>query len=175
MAKVTRLKAAAAQFPVAQNRDQAVAYIKLIGDHQRDRARLKADMDDKITALREEYDRLMKPHNESIAELSKGVQTWAEANRDDLTQGGRVKSVNLMTGEVKWRITPPSVKLIRVKEAMEELKQKFLSRFIRTKEEVNKEAILADQEAVSGCSWIRIEQSEDFVIVPFETELEEVA
>lgn len=175
MAKVTRLKTAAATFPVAQTREQAVAYIKLIGDNQRDRARLKADMDDRISAIREEYDRLLKPHTEAITELSKGVQIWAEANRDDLTQGGKIKSANLMTGEIKWRTTPPSCKLVRVKEALEELKQKLLTRFIRTKEEVNKEAILADPEAVASCAWIKIEQSEDFVIVPFETELEEVA
>jgi hypothetical protein len=55
------------------------------------------------------------------------------------------------------------------------LKAKGLKQYIRTKEEVNKEAILADPESVASCAWIKIEQAEDFVIVPFETELEEVA
>lgn len=175
MAKVTRIKTQAAEHRVPQNREEAVKMIAEIGNHQRERQRLKADMDDQITKLRKEYDQLMAPHVEQIKSLTSGVHTWAEANRDDLTQGGKVKTANMMTGEIRWRIAPPSVVLVRVKEALEELKQKALKRFIRVKEEVNKEAILADQEAVQDCKWIQIKQGEDFVIVPFETELEEVA
>lgn len=175
MAKVTKIKTAAAAHRVPQNREEAVGMIGEIGNHQRERQRLKADLDDQITKLREQYERQLAPHVEEIKVLTAGVHTWAEANRDDLTQGGKVKTANMMTGEIRWRTTPPSVVLVRVKEALEELKKKALSRFIRSKEEVNKEAILADQEAVSGCQWIQIKQSEDFVIVPFETELEEVA
>jgi len=161
--------------PVPQNRDEAVAAIARIGHHQRERERLKHDMDDQITRIREQYDALIQHHAEEIKALSEGVQTWAEANRAELTQGGRIKSANLMTGEIRWRMTPPSCRLVRVKEALEELKQRMLDRFIRQKEEVNKEAILADPEAVADCRWIEITQHEDFVIVPFETNLEEVA
>jgi phage host-nuclease inhibitor protein Gam len=175
MARTTKIKTQAATAPVPQNRDDAVAAIARIGHHQRERERLKGEMDEQITALREQYDKQMGPHVDDIKSLTAGIHTWAEANRDDLTQCGKVKTANLMTGELRWRTTPPSCKLVRIKEALEELKKKKLTRFIRTKEEVNKEAILADQAAIDGCEWIKIEQSEDFVIVPFETELEEVA
>jgi len=175
MAKITRVKNQAAAVPVPQNRDEAVAAIARIGHHQRERERLKHDMDDQITRIREQYDALIQHHAEEIKALSEGVQTWAEANRAELTQGGRIKSANLMTGEIRWRMTPPSCRLVRVKEALEEIKQRMLDRFIRQKEEVNKEAILADPEAVADCRWIEITQHEDFVIVPFETNLEEVA
>lgn len=170
-----KIKTQAATVPVPQTRDDTVSAIARIGHHQRERERLKGEMDEQITTLRENYDRLMAPHVDEIKALTSGIHTWAEANRDELTQKGKVKTANLMTGELRWRITPPACKLVRVKEALEELKRLALNRFIRTKEEVNKEAILADQDAVQGCEWIRIEQSEDFVIVPFETELEEVA
>lgn len=175
MARSTKIKTQAAAVPVPQNRDDAVSAIARIGHHQRERERLKGEMDEQITTLREKYDRAMAPHVDEIKALTSGIHTWAEANRDELTQKGKVKTANLMTGELRWRITPPSCKLVRVKEAIEELKQKALKRFLRVKEEVNKEAILADQDAVKDCSWIKIEQSEDFVIVPFETDLEEVA
>lgn len=170
-----KIKTPAAAVPVPQNREDAVSAIARIGHHQRERERLKSEMDEQITTLREKYDRLMEPHVTGIKGLTSGVHTWAEANRDELTQHGKVKTANLMTGELRWRVTPPSCKLTRVKEALEELKKMALGRFIRTKEEVNKEAILADQDAVRDCEWIQIVQSEDFVIVPFETELEEVA
>ena len=50
----------------------------------------------------------------------------------------------------------------------------MLKRFIRTKEEINKEAILDEPEVVASVKGISITQKEDFVIVPFETELESV-
>jgi phage host-nuclease inhibitor protein Gam len=161
---------------VPQNRQEAVNMIAGIGAAQREREMLKNEMDAQITALREKYDALMAPAVDSIKALSQGVHIWAESHRDELTQGGKVKTANLMTGELRWRTTPPSVMTVRVKEAIEELKARQLAkRFIRVKEEINKEAILADPAAVKGMKWLRISQSEDFVIVPFETSLEEVA
>jgi len=46
-------------------------------------------------------------------------------------------------------------------------------RFIREKEEVNKEAILNEQDAVKHVPGISISQGEDFMVVPFEVELTE--
>ncbi len=176
MAKVAKIKAVAAAHRVPQSREEVVNMIAEIGSHQRDRQRLKADMDDQITAIREKYDKIITPHNEAIQQLTDGVHTWSEANKDALTNGGKIKTANLMTGEIRWRMRPMSCKAVRVKEAIEEIKQKGLAAlFLRTKEEINKEAILANPEAVQGCRWISLEQGEDFVIVPFETDLEEVA
>lgn len=175
-AKGTKLKTAAVAHRVPQTRDEVVNMIAEIGSHQRDRQRLKADMDDEITIIRERYDKLLNPHNEAIQQLTDGVHTWSEANRDSLTNGGKVKTANLMTGEIKWRLRPMSCKTIRIKEAIEEIKQKGVAKlFLRTKEEINKEAILASPDKVKGFAWITLEQGEDFVIVPFETEIEEVA
>ena len=171
---MAKVKTKAATVKVPQTKEEAVSMVAEIGNHQRDRKRLQADMDDKLTAIREEYQKLLAPHEETIKDLSAGVHTWAEANRKDLTNGGKVKTANLLTGEIRWRITPPSCKLVRVKEALEELRSLKLTQFIREKEEVNKEAILADQEAVKDCKWISIEQTEEFVIVPLETAIEEV-
>ena len=80
-----------------------------------------------------------------------------------------------MTGEIKWRMRPTSCRAIKLKEAIEELKMAGLTRFLREKLELNKEAILADPDAVKDFRWLALEQGEDFVIVPFETEIEEVA
>lgn len=176
MAKAPKIKAAAAAHRVPQTREEVVNMIAEIGNHQRDRQRLKADMDDQITAIREKYDKQLAEHSEAIQQLTEGVHTWSEANKDALTNGGKVKTANLMTGEIRWRMRPMSCKAVRVKEAIEEIKLKGLAGlFLRTKEEINKEAILANPEAVKDCRWISLEQGEDFVIVPFETDLEEVA
>ena len=70
---------------------------------------------------------------------------------------------------------PPSVSARPIDKVIEALKDMGLKRFIRFKEEIDKEAILGDPDAVKYIKGIKIEQREDFVIVPFETELEEVA
>ncbi len=55
---------------------------------------------------------------------------------------------------------------------LETLRALGLERFIRNKEEPNKEAMLADPKAVSGISGITIITGvEDFTVNPFEQEV----
>ena len=103
--------------------------------------------------------------------LQAGVQTWCEANREQLC--GKSKTANLITGEVAWRIRPPSVRVTGEESVIDLLKRMTLGRFVRTKEAVNKEAILNEPDAVSGVPGIKVVSGiEDFVIVPFEVDTE---
>ena len=73
---------------------------------------------------------------------------------------------------MQWRQRPPSVAVRGADAVIAALKKLGLSRFVRTKEEVNKEAILNDAEAVRGVGGISINSGvEDFVITPFEAEV----
>ena len=82
-----------------------------------------------------------------------------------------MKTAAFTSGEVQWRLRPPSVS-IKGKEAVLDLLRRLgLSRFIRTSEEINKEAILAEPAGVASVPGIAISQAEDFVIVPFQVEL----
>lgn len=175
MAKATRIKSAAVTFPVPQSRDDVANAIAQIGEAQRERERIQADMNDALAKLREQFEAEAKPHADRIAELTKGVQTWCEAHRDDLTNSGKVKTHVFNSGEVRWRMRPPSVAIRAADVVIDALKSLGLGRFVRTKEEVNKEAILVDPEAVKGVKGITITQKEDFVVVPWDTQLEQVA
>lgn len=175
MKNTKRVKAAAATFPVPQSRDDVTTAIANIGLAQRERDRIQADMNDALAALREKYEAEAKPHADRINELTKGVQTWCEAHREDLTNTGKVKTHVFGSGEVRWRMRPPSVSIRAADVVIEALKGLGLGRFVRSKEEVNKEAILVDQEAVKGVKGITISQVEDFVVVPWDTQLEQVA
>ena len=170
MAKPTKLKAKA-QIDVPQNRGEAAADIRAIGDLQRDLQRQQADMNDKIAAITAEYQPTMDAINKRIMGLQEGVQAYCEANRAELTDGGKVKFANLVTGEVNWRQRPPSVRITGADSVIDTLRRLALGRFIRTKDEVNKEAILNEPEAVQGVAGISIISGvEDFVITPFEQE-----
>ncbi len=170
-----RVKQDAAAFRVPQHRDEVIEAIAEIGRRQRERQRLETLMNDDLAKVREAWEKQAAPHLEAIKELSRGVQLWCEVHRDLLTQGGKVKFARLASGEIKWRLTPPRVVIRALDAVVEALKQAHLDRLIRIKEEPNKEAILNEPEAVEGIKGITITQKEDFVIVPFETELEEIA
>ena len=175
MAKSAKLKTPAATVEIPQTRDDVAEAIAAIGRAQRECARIEATMGDEIAAVRKRFEAQAEPHKSKITALQEGVQTWCEAHRDALTNGGKVKTAVFTTGEVRWRLPPASVALRKIEEVLKALKRKNLGRFIRTKEEVNKEAILLEPAAISGIPGISIVQAEEFVIVPHEAELAEVA
>lgn len=170
-----RIKSVAAIYPVPQNKEEASDAIHRIGLAQRERDRIQADMNDALAKLKLQFEDQAKRWNEQITALSSGVQTWCEANREALTKSGKVKYYAFAAGEVNWRMRPQKVTISGVDSVLETLKRLSLARFIRTKEEPNKEAMLNEPEAVTGIAGIKISQGEDFVVKPFETELEEVA
>lgn len=176
MAKVstTRVKTEALEIKVPQSREEAVEMLAELGRRQRERDRIQADMNDKLSEIRTAFEEKARPHNEKILELMQGVHTWAEANRGDLTQGGKVKTANLSSGDIGWRFSNPKIRIKGMDVVISTLKSLRLKRFIRVKEEVNKEAMLDEKELALKVPGVSIEQKELFWAKPFETELEEV-
>lgn len=172
MAKTaTRLKTKAQAY-VPQTRDDCAADIRKLGDLQRELARSSAEMNDAIAAVTHDFQPRLDALAEQIKAIQEGVQAWCEAHRIDLTDGGRVKTASLITGEVQWRQRPPSVSVRGVESVIETLERLGLGRFIRTKREINKDAILNEPDAVRGVAGINVVTGvEDFVITPFEQEL----
>jgi phage host-nuclease inhibitor protein Gam len=170
-----KVKALAAPTSIPQTREACAIAISEIGAARRKRQAIEAEMNEHLARIKEHYEQLAAPYNAAIVGLQSGVQTWCEANRDSLTQNGKVKTAAFTSGEVKWRITPPSVALKAAAKVIEALRKAGLDRFIRTKDEVNKDAILAEPDAVTGVAGITISQVEEFVIEPFDIKLDEVA
>jgi phage host-nuclease inhibitor protein Gam len=170
-----RLKVAAVPHAVPQSAEAVTAAIAEIGRRQRERELIQAAMNEELAQLRERYEAEARPHTEAIAALIHGVHLWCETHRAGLTQEGKVKHHRFASGEVKWRLRPPSVTVRAAEVVIETLKELGLTRFVRVREEVNKEAVLADWEAVGHIKGISISQREDFVVLPWETELEELA
>ncbi len=172
MATVAKLKTKAQAY-APQSSNDCAADIKKLGDLQRDFARAQADMNDEIAAITKRYQPKLEQLTERIETLQAGVQTYCEAHRDELTNGGKVKFSNFVTGEVNWRQRPPSVSIRGADAVLETLARMGLSRFIRTKQEPNKEAILNEPDAVRGIAGITVVTGvEDFVITPFEASAE---
>lgn len=173
--KPKKTKAKATAVPIPRDDSEARSAIREIGDLSRQIARAEADLNDAIAALQEEVGHRVEPLQARVLELTQGVQMFCEVNRDRLTNGGKTKTVRWTTGEVSWRLRPAKVSLRKVEEVIAEIKRLGLARkFLRQKEEVNKEAMLSDPERARTVPGVTIgSEGEDFQIEPFETELPE--
>jgi phage host-nuclease inhibitor protein Gam len=171
-APATKGRNKAAEY-VPQTREEVAEAIEKFGIAQRELARITADMNDEIAIMKRTWEEKAAPFQEEKARLFNGIQIWCEARREELTKGGKIKTHAFATGEVNWRIGSPRVVVKGVEAVMDALRRFGLGRLIRTKEEINKEAILEDPKVVSDIKGISITQTENFYVRPIETELEE--
>jgi phage host-nuclease inhibitor protein Gam len=148
------------------DRGRVVEAIMEIGKRQRELDLLQAGMSEGIAEVKGRYEREAAPHAEAVRALTKDVREWCEAHREELTEGGRIKRVRMGSGDVRWRMRPPKVSIRGADEVMRALKSLGLERFIRVKEEINKDAILNEADAVRCIQGVSIVQEEDFVIAP---------
>ncbi len=166
----TRIKAPST-VQVPQSKADVANDIKAIGDLQRQLGRIEATINDQIAEITAQAAPQLDAMRERLQALQAGVQTWCEAHRVEIC--GKGKSANLVTGEVNWRQRPPRVSVSKEEEVIQRLRGLGLIRFIREKEEINKEAILSEPAEVAGIKGIKVVTGvEDFVITPFEVEVE---
>lgn len=166
----TRIKKQAYAVAVPRDAAEVSASIAAIGAASRALQRLEADMNAELAAIKERWEQRAAPERKQIEALTQGVQVWCEANRAELLKGD-AKTASFPAGEVQWRMRPPRVAVRGLEAVLETLRRLGLTRFLRTKEELNKDAILNEPEAIKGVAGISVEQGEDFVIKPFEVEL----
>lgn len=173
--KPTRTKVAAVAHWVPQTRDEVNEAIAELGRLQRGRIQIEASMNDAIAEVKAVHDASAKPMGDRIGELIKGIHLWCEANRASLTREEKVKFHEFATGVVKWRLTPWSVAVTKAQDVIALLKAKGLKRYLRTKVDVDKEALLAERTEVGdSIKGITFKQKEEFAIVPHESKIEEV-
>lgn len=164
----TRIKKTAI-VDVPQTLDACASQLRELGDLSRRLTRSETEMNDAIASITEKYQPVLDGIKQQIKPLQEGIQAFAEANRDALTDHGKSKTINLVTGLVQWRQRPPSVRISGADSVMDMLKRLGMGDYIRVREEVNKEAILNNPEAVRGVAGISVVTGvEDFVITPFE-------
>jgi phage host-nuclease inhibitor protein Gam len=174
-AKPVRLKAPARPFAVPQSAEQANDFIARIGAAQRQREKIQTQMNTALAKVKELHEKSAKPFAQDIEALTAGLQTWCEAHRAELTRDGRIKTYRFGAGEISWRTRPPSVMVKNVAKVLSELLCRGLDRFVRTKKEIDKEAILAAPHLAAGVPGLKVSSAgEDFIVKPFATELEEV-
>jgi phage host-nuclease inhibitor protein Gam len=172
-ATATKQRKKTAALPVPKTAEEAELLLADIGRAQRQVSTIENRMNDRLAKIKQEFEEQAKPLNDEIEEKFAALHAWAESNKENLLKG-KAKTAKLATGELSWRTTPPSVSIRNQKVVLEILKQRGLNALIRSKDEVNKEAILADPSQVKDIKQIVVKQREEFVAKPYESAIEKV-
>jgi phage host-nuclease inhibitor protein Gam len=150
-----------------KNRDEAEAYLERIGSIQREIQLNKTALAEAIANVTAEIEASSAKLAEENDRLFRGLQLWAEANRHALTDGGKTKTVRMNNGTIAWRQAPPSVQIKGQEAVLAYLMEKKGEEFLRTKVEINREAMLANAEQASKIPGVTIKSAgESFVIEP---------
>lgn len=157
--------------PVISTREEMEGLVRTVALMQIDREQLTRRMEKEQLAIQEKYEAQIASITEDIERLLPVARDWCERNEPAF---GKKKSLDFLSGVVGWRTGTPALKTLRgwtwakVLQAFRE--HSFFRAFIRTKEEVDKEAVLARREnlephdlAIVG---VRVEQAETFFIEP---------
>lgn len=164
---MSRRKAKAELVPAARDQAEATAWVARIGELDRKRAKIEADLADLIAKATAEANGTASQLNAEAKDLSRGVQLWAEANRATLTREGKTKTVKLPTGDLAWRVPPPKVTIKGQELVLAATAEKKFAKFRRVKVEIDKEAMLADPDLARQIAGVTIGSGpEEFIITP---------
>ena len=158
--------------PIPASLKEAAEFIGRIGKEQREIDRIQNELNEVVEKLKSKSMSESQVRNENISQLFEGLFIFAESHRNELTEDGKKKTVEVPTGIFAWRLTPPSVSLKSIKEVISSLRSLGLRRFLRMKVEVNKEAMLKEPELAKTVKGVTISQREEFVVKPAELEIE---
>ena len=157
--------------PIPNSEAEAIRAVADIGRLQRQIEHIEGRLNDRIDKVKLDALEMISDPKAELEVALDGLFAYCQANREELMPPGR-KTISWPTGEISWRMTPPKVGIRDVKKVLAGLRQLGLSRFIRTKEEIDKEAILKDRDAVKPVKGIAITQCEEFVVKPSEVSCE---
>lgn len=163
--------------PSPQSREELSKWLFDIGVKQRELDEVETRLNNDLEARKQEAADEVAPIRDELSRLVRGAAVFCDANRQELTDGGKTKTVKLDSGEVRWRFTPPKVSLRGVEAIVAVLratKRKGLKGFLRKKVtyEVNKEAMLEKPQLALSLDGVTITRTEELIFKPTELEVE---
>jgi len=108
----------------------------------------ESQMNEKIQKVKDEFNEITTDDRARKAEIERELETFVKMNKKDFE---KERTKHLFYGSISMRWSTPKVHQLNrkytVKTSLELLKQVFKKRYIRTKEEINKDKIIEDYNA----------------------------
>lgn len=122
--------------------------------------RIDADGEKLIAAIKAKTAETGKPLRERVKEVSATIKAFCDYHKNEYFKDK--KSLDLSFGTIGYRLTPPSISIS--KQTLALMKQLGLVGYIRVKEEVDKEALLAlDDDTLAQIEAVKKQKNEFFV------------
>lgn len=160
-------------------REEVAELVGLYAGFATDRQAKAAAMDKELQAVRDKYESDLAWLSYELGLLHAQIQSWAEAHREEF---GKRKSMEFLNGMIGWRTGTHKLKTLakwtwdRVLDKIKSLPA--MKDYVRTKEEVAKETIIADRDHLGpemlAAIGVRVAQDETFYVEPKLTEVESV-
>jgi len=164
---------------VLTDRGEAESHVNLVADLVNSRRAVAAEMDREILEIKQKNELQLAQYDFQIKNATDDLEAWALANPMEFH--GR-KSIDFLAGAIGFRTGMPSLRLLKGwkwDDVLEAIQDKAFQ-FIRTKAEVDKEAIISfvttseDKEAVKRTVLdpigVSVKQGEAFFVEPKLTE-----
>ena len=134
-------------------------------------AKMEARMNQKINSIKEKFDEESRQLRSESDMLRSEVAAFCIKNKSEFI---KERTKNFTIGSIGFRTNPPKVQLLNrkynLKTAIELIKRVFDGSYVRTKEEIDKETILADysqkkltDEQLAGVG-LKVDQDESFFL-----------
>lgn len=165
--------------PLIDTRAKAEALLGEIALPTLERNHCTLDMDRELTTVREHFESPLTAIGKQLEEKTALLEGWAAANPEEFPKGR--KSLDMLHGVIGYRTGTPKLKALLRKTwdaVLQTLKAFGLAQYVRVKEEVNKEAIIADSqagnvdEATLKKIGVTVSQEESFFVEPKLEEIE---
>lgn len=153
--------------PITRDDAEVIMGELAYASHSRDKQ--TAAMNIKLTAVRDQFEPSIASLTKIIAQKEKELHAFADANPETF---GKSRSLKMVHGIVGYRLGNFALKTIRGitwNRALALVKE-LAPGFVRTKEEIDKDAILAARNAIRPIDFtrmgLRVEQAEKFYAEP---------
>ncbi len=112
-------------------------------------AKTQAHYDGKITDIKDDFAGKIETPLKRKARLEKDLEEFAAAHKDEVRSEKMERTKELNNGFLGYRWTPWSIKIIKKKkeEVIALIKKAKLHKWIRTKDEIDKEAVMKSFDA----------------------------
>ncbi len=142
-----------------------------IAEIRADKAEAERAFEVHVAELRRPIDAAAAVLDAEEAVLVAAVQDWAEANRRKLTNDGKRKSLHIGAGRIGWAKGKDRIEIEKGEEAeariLDAIRAAGLVQFIRTKDSINKQAMLDDPKlALTFAGVALVEGVEAFFVEP---------